>query len=166
MILSIIAALDAQGGIGFQNQIPWHLPRDLVRFKNITMGHHLILGRKTYQSIGKPLPGRQMIVLTRNPEYRLEGSRLASSFEEALVMARKEGECEAFVIGGAEIYRLALPLADRMYLTHVSTVSQADVYFPAYSSDDWIEICKQGFPLDPDNPFPTTFQFFVRKISL
>jgi dihydrofolate reductase len=165
MILSIIAALDEQGGIGFQNQMPWHLPADLRRFKELTMGHHLILGRKTYQSIGSPLPGRKMIVLSRNPEYGLVGSQVVSSLEDALEAARDAGESEVFVIGGGEIYQMALPLADRMYITRVHTSSQTDVFFPAFDPDNWLKICQQTFPEDQDNPFRYTFSILVRKIN-
>ena len=165
MILSIIAALDEQGGIGLRNQIPWHLPDDLRRFKQLTMGHHLILGRKTYQSIGGPLPGRKMIVLSRNPGYKLAGSQVVSSLKDALAAAREAGENEVFVIGGGEIYQKALPLADRMYLTRVHTSSQADVFFPQYEADNWLRICEQSFPEDQDNPIGYTFSFLIRKLS-
>jgi dihydrofolate reductase len=165
MIVSIIAALDEGGGIGFENQIPWHLPGDLSRFKKLTMGHHLILGRKTYQSIGKPLPGRKMIVLSRNPEYELADGQVASSLQDALEMAGDAGESEAFVIGGGELYQVALPLAERMYLTHVHTTIQADVFFPAFDSDNWLKICEQVFPGDQANPIAYTFTYLIRKIS-
>jgi dihydrofolate reductase len=165
MILSIIAALDEEGGIGFNNQIPWHLPGDLGRFKKLTMGHHLILGLKTYQSIGKPLPGRMMIVLSRNPEYKLTGGLVADSLQDALRIAQDAGESEAFVIGGAEIYQLALPIADRMYLSHVHTTSQADVFFPEYDHENWLRICEQEFPADQANPIGYTFMHLIRKIS-
>ena len=165
MILSIIAALDEEGGIGFENQIPWHLPGDLGRFKKLTMGHHLILGRKTYQSIGKPLPGRMMIILSRNPDYTLAGSLVAGSLQDALEIARDAGESEAFVIGGADIYQLALPLADRMYLSHVHTTIKADVYFPEYETENWLKICEQEFPADEANPVGYTFTHMIRKIS-
>lgn len=164
MILSIIAALDQCGGIGFKNQIPWHLPGDLARFKKLTMGHSLIMGRKTYQSIGKPLPGRRMIVLSRDPQYHLEGSPVVHSFEEALRLARDEEEHEAFVIGGAQIYQMALPLADRMYLSHLQLTSQAEVFFPEYDPEDWLTICEQDFPPDQINPIAYTFSYLVRKI--
>lgn len=165
MIISIIAALDERGGIGFENEMPWHIPGDLVRFKKLTMGHHLILGRKTSQSIGKPLPGRKMIILSRNPDYQMAESQVASSLQEALQMARDEGESEAFVIGGAEIFRLALPLAEKMYLTHVHTSSQADVYFPDYDPGNWQKICEQAFPESEANPIGYTFTYLIRKIS-
>lgn len=162
MILSIIAALDEEGGIGFENQIPWHLPGDLGRFKKLTMGHHLILGRNTYQSIGKPLPGRRMIVLSRNPDYRLAGSLVAGSLQDALHIARDAGESEAFVIGGAETYQEALPLADHLYLTVVHTSVEADTFFPEFEEKDWSLICTQDIPADEKNSLATTFKFFVR----
>jgi dihydrofolate reductase len=140
MILSMIAALDERGGIGFKNRMPWHLPGDLARFRKLTMGHTLILGRKTYQSIGKPLPGREMIVLSRDPEYRLEGCAVVHSLEDALQRAQSRGENEAFVIGGAEIYRLALPLADRMYLSRLHITSQADAFFPQFDPEEWDDL--------------------------
>ncbi|MFN2281917.1 MAG: dihydrofolate reductase, partial [Anaerolineales bacterium] len=101
MIVSLIAALDENDGIGFQNSIPWHLPSDLARFKKLTMGHHLILGRKTYLSIGKPLPGRVMIVLSRNPDFKPDGILRVNSLSEALDLAIGRGEKEVFVVGGA-----------------------------------------------------------------
>ena len=165
MILSIIAALDEQGGIGFNNQIPWHLPDDLKRFKMLTMGHHLILGRKTYHSIGKPLPGRKMIVLSRNPDLKLDDCQVASSLKDALQIARDQGDSEVFVIGGGEIYQMALPMADKMYLTHVHITSQADTYFPEFDPDNWLKICEQTFPEDQGNPFGYTFTYLIRNIS-
>jgi len=163
MILSIIAALDESGGIGFQNLMPWHLPGDLGRFKKLTMGHHLILGRKTYQSIGKPLPGRRMIILSRDPAYKLENSLVVSSWADAMQAAREGGESEVFVIGGGEIYQIALPLANRMYLTRVHTTSQTDTFFPAYEPDDWMTICEQRFPADQDHAYGHTFSYLIRK---
>jgi len=163
MIITIIAALDDQGGIGLKNQIPWHLPGDLRRFKNLTMGHHLIMGRKTYQSIGKPLPGRRLIVLSRNTEFRLDGIQVVSSFEDGLKLASDEGESEIFVIGGGEIYGLALPKADRMYLSRLHTAHQADVFFPPYDPDEWVLICEQTIPASQSNPIEYTFTHLVRK---
>ncbi len=165
MIVSIIAALDEEGGIGYQNRIPWHLPGDLARFKKLTMGHHLILGRKTFQSIGRTLPGRQMIVLSRKPEYRPGGCLTALSLGDALELARARGENEAFVIGGGEVYRQALPQADRFYLTRVQASFNADTVFPEWNEEGWQEICAQEFPADALNPFRHTFYFLVRSQS-
>ena len=165
MILSVIAALDEERGLGFEGKIPWHLPRDLARFKKLTMGHHLILGRKTYQSIGRPLPGRKMLILSRDPEFRPEGSLVVDALPEALRAAQEAGESEAFLIGGGEIYSQALPLADRMYLTYVHTVCRSDTFFPEFDAEDWLTICEQEFPADSENPYRTTFRHLIRKIS-
>ena len=163
MIISIIAALDEQGGIGFENQIPWHLPADLARFKKLTMGHHLILGRKTYESIGSALPGRQMIVLTRNPDFKAPDCITAPTLDEALTLAENAGENEVFIIGGAEIYKEALPLADHLYLTVVHTRAEADAYFPQFDQTAWSVICEQDFPEDDQNPIAHTFKYLVRE---
>ena len=163
MIISIIAAMDEKWGIGIDNKMPWHLPADLKRFKKITMGHHLIMGRKTYQSIGNPLPGRTMIILSRNPDYQAEGCLLSSSLAEALERARDAGEKEIFVVGGGEVYREALPLVDRLYLSYVHTSQPADTHFPRFEESDWSLICEQVFPVDDDNPLAHTFKQFVRK---
>ena len=162
MILSIIVAVDENHGIGLRNQIPWHLPGDLDRFKKLTMGHHLIAGRKTYQSIGSALPGRQMIVLTRDSDFIAEGCLVANSLEEALNLAKDDGEQEAFIIGGAEIYRQALVLADRLYITRVQGAFEADTHFPDFSEDDWVLVCEQEFPADEKNSYPHVFFHYLR----
>lgn len=163
MIISIIVAVDENGGIGFENQIPWHLPADLARFKKLTMGHHLLLGRKTYESIGSALPGRQMIILTRNPEFKAPDCLTAETIDDALKNAEKAGEKEVFIIGGAEIYREALPLADHLYLTLVHTSVEADTYFPEFEELDWSQVCSQDLPADEKNPLATTFKHLVKK---
>ncbi len=145
MIISIIVAMDENRGIGFENQIPWHLPADLARFKKLTMGHHLLVGRKTYELIGSALPGRQMIILTRNPEFTAQDCITAETLDEALTLAEKRGEKEVFIIGGAEVYREALPLADHLYLTVVHTRAEADAYFPEFEESDWSQVCSQDF---------------------
>ena len=163
MIISLIAALDQNRGIGIANQLPWHLPADLRWFKKVTMGHYLIVGRKTYQSIGKPLPGRRMIVLTRNPALQFEGSLLSSSLSEALQKASEAGENEIFVIGGSEIYRQSLPLADHLYLTRVHASLPADAYFPEIPESEWTTICEQHRPADEQNQYALTFLHLARK---
>jgi dihydrofolate reductase len=122
MIVSLIAAVSDNGVIGLDGSIPWRLPADLKLFKQLTMGHTLILGRKTYQSIGRPLPGRKMVVLTRQLGFTAPGCHIAPSLEQALDTARAEGETEAFIGGGAVVYAQALPLADRIYLSRVHAV--------------------------------------------
>ncbi len=163
MIISIIAAMDENRGIGIDNKMPWHLPSDLKRFKRITMGHHLIMGRKTYQSIGKPLPGRTIIILSRNPDFQAPGCLLSGSFDAALELASAAGEEEVFVVGGGNIYQQALSLVSRHYLTYVHTVQPADTFFPPLEGSQWSLICEQAFHPDDENPFAHTFKYSVRK---
>lgn len=163
MIISIIAAMDERQGIGIDNKMPWHLPADLKRFKKITMGHHLIMGRKTYQSIGNPLPGRTMIILSRNPDFTAEGCLVSRSLTEALERARDAGENEIFIVGGGEVYREALSSVDRLYLSFVHTSQPADTHFPQFEESDWSLICEGEFPVDESNPLAHTFKQYVRK---
>ncbi len=130
MIVSLIVAMEQSGGIGKQGQIPWRLPDDLKLFKQITMGHHLVVGRVTYESIGRALPGRHMLVVTRQPDYPAPGCVVVHSLEEALAVARHAGEEEVFIGGGAQIYQQALPLALRLYLTRVHAKVASDAFFP------------------------------------
>ncbi len=129
MILSLIVAMTEERVIGKNNQLPWHLSEDLKRFKKITMGHPIIMGRKTFESIGKPLPGRQNIVISRNASFRADGVAVVHSLVEALA-ACPPGTNEAFVIGGASIYEAALPKADRLYLTLIHRSIPGDATFP------------------------------------
>jgi dihydrofolate reductase len=162
MIISLIAALDENGGIGLRDQIPWHLPADLARFKVLTMGHHLVVGRKTFQSIGSTLPGRQMIILTRNQGFDQPDSWMASNLKDALSLAEDAGEEEVFIIGGAEVYREALPLADKLYLTRVHAGLEADTYFPVIDQGDWDLVEEEFHPGDEKNPFPHTYYRYQR----
>lgn len=157
MIVSLVAALDEANGIGWRGGLPWRLPADLRRFKRLTMGHYLICGRKTYQSIGRPLPGRTIIVVTRQEDFHAPGCLLAHSLEAALALAEAYGEEEVFIIGGAALYAAALPHAHRLYLTRVHAVLPADVYFPAFGMGEWRVAAKEEFPADKDNPYPTTY---------
>ena len=138
--VSMIAAMAENRIIGRDNQMPWHLPQDLKRFRALTSGHPVIMGRKTFESIGKPLPHRENIVITRNSEWKAEGARTATSLEQALEMAREKNPREIFIIGGAEIYRLGLPLADRLYLTLIHQTVEGDAHFPDWKiADTWQE---------------------------
>lgn len=163
MIVSLIVAMDERRGIGFEGRLPWRLSADLKRFKALTMGHHLIAGRKTYESIGKPLPGRTMIVITRDPDYQAEGCLIAHSVDEALALARARGETEAFIIGGAEIYAQTLERADRLYLTQVHAITDADVFFPAFDESAWREQEVSSHEAGEKNQYPSTFKLLVRK---
>jgi dihydrofolate reductase len=163
LIVSIIVAMDRQGGIGKENRLPWRLSSDLKRFKELTMGHHLIMGRKTFESIGKPLPGRTMIVVSRDPEYRPADCLTAHSVEEALDVAASAGEGEAFIGGGAEIYRSALPMADRIYLTEVEAEVGTDTFFPEFDRSRWRETKAGAQPADEKNQFATVFRVLERE---
>jgi dihydrofolate reductase len=157
--------MDEMGGIGKDNRLPWHLSSDLKRFKQLTMGHHLVMGRKTYETIGHPLPGRTTIVITRNQQYPAEGYLVATSLDEALDLVRENGETEAFIAGGGEIFTLALPLADRIYLTRVHAQVQADVFFPPFSPEGWRQIESIEQLSDEKNDYPSTFIIFVKKVN-
>lgn len=130
--ISLIAAMDEKRGIGKGNAIPWHIPEDLKRFKELTMGHPVIMGRKTYQSIGRALPGRRNIIVTRDENYLATGCVVCHTLEAALEVAKTEEQGELFVIGGAQIYAQAIDIADRLYLTLITGVYQADAFFPRY----------------------------------
>ena len=163
MIISLIVAMDEERGIGVEGRLPWHLPADLKRFKSLTMGHHLIMGRKTYESIGTPLPGRTMIIVTRNPNYQPDGCMVARSLETAIEFARMDFENEVFVIGGGDLFEQAINLADRIYLSQVHATLPADVYFPEFSSADWQEMKAELVPADEKNQFAFTFKILVKR---
>lgn len=143
MKLAIIVAAAKNGVIGNNNQLPWHLPQDLKYFKSITLGKPVIMGRKTYESIGRPLPGRTNIVVTRSTDWRTDGVVVANSLEQALdeagkaITASATPVIEAMIIGGAEIYCSALPLVDRVYLTQVDIEIEGDAFFPTLSDAEW-----------------------------
>lgn len=163
MIVSIIVAMDRRRGIGWQGSLPWRLPADLKRFRALTMGHHIVMGRKTYESIGKPLPGRNTIVVTGNPAYSAEGCDIASSLGEAVKLARDRGESELFLCGGAQIYDRALQLADRIYLTEVEAEVDADTFFPEFDEHAWVELNCEAHSAEEKNEYPFTFKLLVRK---
>lgn len=154
--------MDEAGGIGKDGRLPWHLRRDLQRFKALTLNHYVIMGRKTYQAIGRPLPGRHNLVVTRYPEHSIPGCVTAGSLDQALEIARRAGEKEAFVIGGAAIFRLALPLAQRIYLTRVHTIADCDVFFPQFEGTGWRLLQQEVFPADEQNDFATTFEIYEK----
>lgn len=133
--VSIIAAIAANGVIGRNNDLPWHLPEDLKRFRALTMGHHIIMGRKTYESLGRLLPGRTTVIVSRNPDYHVDGAIVVSSLADAIAACANDPE--VFLIGGAQLYREALPLADRLYLTELTDPFEGDVRFPQYDRASW-----------------------------
>jgi dihydrofolate reductase len=137
-VVSLIVAMARNGVIGKDNQLPWHLPEDLKRFKRLTMSHHIIMGRKTYESIGKLLSGRTSVIVTRKQDYLVPGAVVVHSLEEAI--ARSANDDEIFVIGGAEVYRAALPLADRLLITQIDREVAGDTVFPPVDWSRWREI--------------------------
>ncbi|MEJ2759829.1 MAG: dihydrofolate reductase [Anaerolineales bacterium] len=158
MIVSLIAAISENGVIGKDGEIPWRLPADLKLFKTLTMGHHLIIGRRTYESIGKPLPGREMIVLTRKNDYIASGCQVASSMDEAMEIAEAAGDTEAFVAGGEVVYAQTLPIADRLYLSHIHATITGDTFFPAYDEQDWQITKEEDIPSRRDRNTPSRFR--------
>jgi len=162
VIISIIVAMDENRGIGFEGRLPWHLSADLKRFRELTMGHHIITGRKTYESIGKPLPGRKMIVITRDPDFKADGCDVSHTIEDGLALAVERGETEAFVIGGAQIYTQILDRADRLYLTLVQAKVEADTFFPEVDMRLWREVESISHPADEKNQYPFTLKLLER----
>lgn len=165
MIISLIVAMDRDRGIGYQGRLPWHLSSDLKRFKKLTMGHHLLMGRKTYESIGRTLPGRVMLVVSRNPFLQADGCVLVHSLEEGMRFALDGGEEELFIIGGGEIFSQSLPVADRIYLTIVHTTTKADVFFPGINPNEWVETESILHPAGKGDDFDHTFVTMNRVIS-
>ena len=150
MQISIIVAMASNRAIGINNQLPWHLPADLKHFKSVTMSKPIIMGRKTYESIGRPLPGRTNIVITRNPDWSAEGVEVAGSVDDAIACA---GDVpEVMIIGGAEIYKLTLAHADRLYVTEVDLQVEGDAFFPEINSEDWQETERGAFPAIDGKP--------------
>lgn len=163
MKISIIAAVSDNGVIGNDGKLPWNLPADMKHFKEITTGHHIIMGRKTYESIGRPLPNRTNIVLTKNSKIRPKGCSVVNSLDKALNIAKKAGEKEVMVIGGSEIYKLALPLADKLYLTLVHENFKGDTKFPDYNKREWTEQRLEHHNKDIENPYDYSFVSYTRS---
>ena len=157
MKLSIIVAVAEYGIIGRDNDLPWYLPADLKRFKRLTMGHHLLMGRKTFEAIGRALPGRTTVVISRGQPALPEGVKLAASLDEAITLAAQANDDEAFVAGGAQIYNLALPRADRLYLTRIHAAIEGDTRFPEVVESDWELVSKEDHEPDEKNKYRYSF---------
>lgn len=162
MMGSLIVAMSTNDVIGRDGGLPWHLPADLRHFRQTTMGHHLIVGRRTWEEVGKPLPGRDMVVVTRNPVFSVPDVRVAHSLEEALELARDDDE--PFVGGGAQIYRLALQreLVDRLYVTRVHVEVVGDTHFPPVEWERWRLVSEQFRPPDERNIHALSFLIYER----
>lgn len=157
MKLSLIVAVAENGVIGHNNQLIWHLPNDLKQFKRLTTGHCIIMGRKTFESIGKPLPNRTSIIISRNSDFQVQGCITVDSLENAISEAQKIENEEAFVIGGAEIYRLALPIIDKIYLTEVHHAYEGDTFFPTIDKKIWHETHREDFETDEKHTVKYSF---------
>jgi len=155
MTVSLICAASQNGVIGRDNRLPWHLPADLAHFKRLTTGHPILMGRKTYQSIGKPLPRRTNIVITRQTDFQAEGCLVANSPEQALGLCANDEE--VFIIGGAEIYRQALPVANKIYLTRLWHDFEGDTFLFKIDPSAWQEIYREDFMPDQKNQYPYSF---------
>lgn len=166
MKMSLIAAMAANRVIGRDNRLPWHLPADLKRFKRLTMGHTLIMGRKTFESIGRPLPGRSTVVVTRQAGYAPPGVQVAHSMREALDLAAPADDEEVFIAGGAELFRETLPLADRLHLTLIEKEFEGDTFFPDFDPADWRLVEEERHEpdeTDTEVPYGYTFQIHDRR---
>ena len=162
MILSIIAAMDRNRLIGNNNQLPWHLPVDFAHFKSVTMGKPIIMGRKTFESIGKPLPGRTNIVLSRDPGTKYDGAECVTSFEGAVSVV-PDAE-EIMVIGGSTIYEMLMPLVDRMYLTYVESEFEGDAWFPEFDQQQWRETSSEYRQANDKNAYDCRFVTLEKKL--
>ena len=162
--ISMIVAMAKNRVIGINNTLPWHLPADLKHFKALTMGHHIVMGRKTYESIGRPLPGRTSVVVTRNPELKIEGCIVAHSLEQGI--AACDGDDEIFVIGGADLYAHALPIADKLLITEIQMDVPGDAYFPDFRRDEWQEISREVCRQQEPQPLEYHYAAYQRRQRL
>ncbi|WP_373496402.1 dihydrofolate reductase [Aquiflexum sp.] len=164
MKISIIVAKAKNNVIGKDNQLVWKLSSDLRLFKKLTTGHHIIMGRKTYESVGKPLPNRTSIVITRNEDFKVpEGHFVFHSLEDAIKLCISKNLGQVFIIGGAEIYRQTLPICDELIVTEVDAYPQGDAYFPDIESNKWEEISREHFKKDEKNEYDFDFVIYKRN---
>ena len=163
MTVSLIVAVSSNGVIGHDGGLPWHLPADLKHFKRTTMGHHLIIGRRTWDEVGKPLPGRTMVVVTRSRRFAPEGAKVVRSVEQALEIAAEDDE--PFIGGGSQIYRIALArdLVHRIYLTRIHAEVEGDTFFPEFDLDDWGLVSEEHHEADEKNEFDYSFLLYERS---
>lgn len=165
--ISMIWAMDEQWLVGKQNRLPWRLPADLTYFMNVTMGHTIIMGRKTFESFPKPLPGRKSVIITRNENYIApEGCVVVHSMQEAIEHVQASGVAECFIIGGAEIYKQFLPIADRLYVTRIEGKFDGDTYFPHFTETNWRIVSSKEGTVNEANPIPHKFEVYERVYEL
>ncbi|NNV05925.1 dihydrofolate reductase [Geobacillus sp. C56-T2] len=161
-MISHIVAMAENRVIGKDNRLPWHLPADLAYFKRVTMGHAIVMGRKTFEAIGRPLPGRENIVVTRNPQFRPDGCVVLHSLEEVKqwIAARRD---EVFIIGGAELFRATMPMADRLYVTNIFASFPGDAFYPPIPEQEWQVVSYTPGIKDEKNPYEHAFLIYERK---
>ena len=162
MILSHIVAVAEDNGIGKDNDLLWRLPKDLQLFKSNTLNHHILMGRKNFDSIGKPLPKRTSLIVSRNPNYKVEGCYTFTSIEDAINFAEENGEEELFIIGGGQIYAETMDKIDKIYISRVKTIKPADVFYPEIDMNNWKKTHSEFFEKDEKNPFDFEFMIFER----
>jgi len=160
-MITIIAAISTNNALGKDNQLIWHLPADLKRFKKVTLGHHIIMGRKTFESLGKPLPNRTTIIITRNKNYTQSGCIVVNSLNEAIEAAK--ADTNPYILGGAEIYKQAMSIADKLDLTLVHQSFDADAFFPEIDFNLWEESSREDFESDDLNIYPFSFVTYTKK---
>lgn len=160
-MITIIAAIAENNALGKDNQLIWHLPADLKRFKQVTLNHHIIMGRKTFESLGKPLPNRTSIIITRNKDYKVADCIVVNSLNKALEAAEKDEN--PYILGGAEIYKQAIKIADKLDLTFIHHTFNADAFFPTIDPSIWKETSRQHFKADEKNKYDYSFVSYVKK---
>jgi len=163
MIISQILALSKNGVIGHDYKMLWHMPSDFKYFKQKTLGHYILMGRKTFESLGKPLPGRPHIIVTRSKDFKYEGCIVVDSIEKGIEVARKAGEKELFIIGGGEIYKQTLPLTDLIYLTEIDVEVTGNVTYPYPDKKQWEDISRNDLPADEKNPYNYSFTVWRKR---
>ncbi|HSP11365.1 MAG TPA: dihydrofolate reductase [Salegentibacter sp.] len=160
-MLTMIAAAAENNALGKENDLVWHLPDDFKRFKKLTTGHHIIMGRKTFESFPQPLPNRTHIIITRNKDYKAEGAVVVHSLERAIEIAK--GDSQPFIIGGGEIYKLALPYSDNIELTRVHSDFKADTFFPEIDEKEWKLVNEEFHPTDENHKYAFTYLTYERR---
>ena len=161
MIISLIVAMDENRVIGYKNKLPWNLPSELKYFRETTKGKPVIMGRKTHESIGRPMPERLNIIITRDKNYRTDNCIIVNNVHDAIKATK--GSSEIIVIGGAEIYKLFLPIANRLYVTKVHGAFKGDTYFPEFNENEWVKVKEKFFEKDNENKYSYTIMVLERK---
>jgi len=163
MIVSMLVAVDEKNAMGYMNKLPWYLPADLKYFKQLTHGHHMLMGRRTFESLGKPLPERVNMVLTSNKDYVAPGTVTVNTLGEGIDVARNANETELFVIGGAVVFKESLPLANRLYLTRIHAEFAADTFLPFDVSPEWKLLQSESHQPDEKNKYAYTFEVYALR---